>query len=163
MLTRSTALFVLTALLYAANPTLADIYKWVDDNGTVHFSDSPPTGAKSGNAKRVDLPRNSAPDAAANRQNISSPDQTPVKPAAKVVSNTVEIYITDWCKYCKQAMAFMNANRINFTAYDVEKDASAARRVRELGGNGGVPFAVVNGVTITGFSEGAYRQALNWP
>ncbi len=36
---------ILIALL-AANPVLADAYRWVDDNGVVHFSDRPREGAE---------------------------------------------------------------------------------------------------------------------
>ena len=45
-------------------------------------------------------------------------------------------------------------------AYDVEKDKEAAARKKELSGRSGVPFAVINGKKIYGYSEDAYARAL---
>ena len=46
------------ALLAAriALPAFADMYKWIDENGKVHYTDSPPPGKK---AKKLDLKINS--------------------------------------------------------------------------------------------------------
>lgn len=73
----------------------------------------------------------------------------------------VELYITTWCPYCQRAMKFFESRGIPFTAYDIEKDPDAARRKNQLDSRRGVPFAVVNGVPIHGFSEQAYQRALD--
>ncbi len=73
---------------------------------------------------------------------------------------TVEIYITDWCPYCAQAIKFLQANHIQYVAYDIEKDREAAERKKELSGRKGVPFAIINGKKIYGFSEKTYSKAL---
>jgi glutaredoxin len=65
--------------------------------------------------------------------------------------------------YCKKAVAFLESNRIAFQQHDVDKDPDAAARMRMLGGTGGVPFAVINGAAIVGFSARAYQQALGLP
>ena len=77
------------------------------------------------------------------------------KPAA-----TVEIYITDWCPYCAKAIKFLQANHIQYVAYDIEKDREAADRKKGLSGRKGVPFAIINGKKIYGFSEKTYSKAL---
>lgn len=39
--------FVLLALLFAATPVMAQVYRWVDEKGTVHYSNAaPPAGVK---------------------------------------------------------------------------------------------------------------------
>lgn len=73
----------------------------------------------------------------------------------------VELYITDWCPYCQKAMKFFQMRGIPFTAYDIEKDRDAARRKNELDSRRGVPFAVINGRQVHGFSEQAYQRALD--
>lgn len=73
---------------------------------------------------------------------------------------TVEIYITDWCPYCAQAIKFLQANHIQYVAYDIEKDKEAAKRKKELSGRKGVPFAIIKGKKIYGFSEKTYLKAL---
>ena len=72
----------------------------------------------------------------------------------------VELYVTSWCPYCKQAKQYFRSRDIPFTAYDIEKDGRAARRMAELDTRGGVPFAVINGQKIRGFSPEAYEKAL---
>ena len=73
----------------------------------------------------------------------------------------VELYITDWCPYCRMAMKFFQSKGIPFVAYDIEKDRDAARRKNELDRQRGVPFAVINGKLVHGFSEDAYQRALD--
>jgi glutaredoxin len=73
----------------------------------------------------------------------------------------VELYITDWCPYCRKAIQFFQSRGIPITVYDIEKDRDAARRKNELDSRRGVPFAVINGRQIHGFSEQAYQRALD--
>ncbi|MGC1403849.1 MAG: glutaredoxin domain-containing protein [Thermodesulfobacteriota bacterium] len=80
--------------------------------------------------------------------------------AAANPTKTVEIYVTDWCPYCAQAIKFLQANQIQYVAYDIEKDSQAAKRYRELSGRRGVPFAIINGKKIHGFSAQTYSKAL---
>ncbi len=75
-------------------------------------------------------------------------------------SDHVELYVTSWCPYCRQAIDFFRSRGINCVVYDIERDDNAARRKKELDPRKGVPFAVINGVKIHGFSENAYLKAL---
>jgi len=75
-------------------------------------------------------------------------------------SPKVELYITGWCPYCREAVDFFKARGIYFDLYDIEKDEKAALRKNELDGRRGVPFAVINGQKIHGYSEQAYLKAL---
>jgi glutaredoxin len=72
----------------------------------------------------------------------------------------VEIFTTSWCPYCVKAVKFLRDNNISFVEYDIEKDERAARRLQQLAGRGGVPFAIIDGKSISGWSEQAYKQAL---
>lgn len=72
----------------------------------------------------------------------------------------VELYVTDWCPWCKKAEAFFRKRGIEVTIYDVESDRQAAQRKAQLDSQRGVPFAVIDGTPIHGFSESLYRQAL---
>jgi hypothetical protein len=56
--------YLIAALLVAALPAAADMYKWVDEKGVTHYSESPPPeGTQS---KKLDLPP-LAPNAPASR------------------------------------------------------------------------------------------------
>jgi len=66
-------------------------------------------------------------------------------------SGVVEIYVTDWCGYCKKAINYMKSHDIRYVAYDVEKDDAARERHRELGGRG-VPLIIIGSNKMSGFS-----------
>jgi len=76
-------------------------------------------------------------------------------------TNQVELYVTSWCPYCRQAIDFFRSRGVYYVLYDIERDDNAARRKKELDPRKGVPFAVINGTKIHGFSEEAYLKALN--
>lgn len=152
------------------NQALAKIYTWVDQDGVTHISDKPPTPDRNAeNLETTDYPAPS-PDSA-NRQLVTKPISIKVPQETKYNkskdklnhSHDVETYTTSWCPYCKQAIAFLRSNRISFRQYDVEKDRKAAARMRALGGTRGVPFAIIDGKKIGGFSLNAYKQALGLP
>jgi glutaredoxin len=76
------------------------------------------------------------------------------------LAREVEIYTTSWCGYCKKAIHFLRTNNIPFNQYDIEKDPRAAKRMKALGGRGGVPFAIINEHKLYGFSENSYKRVL---
>lgn len=49
---------------------------------------------------------------------------------------------------------------MSYKVYDIEKDAAAAKRKKELDTGRGVPFAIINGIKISGWSKRAYETAL---
>ena len=60
-------LLVLTALLFYAAPAAAEMYRWVDVQGKVHYSDQPPT-EKSKSSKTLSIPNQDAtPTAESNK------------------------------------------------------------------------------------------------
>ena len=57
----------------------------------------------------------------------------------------------------------MRSNGIPYKNYDIEKDRKARARMKKLGGTGAVPFAIINGKTVRGYSEGTYKRLLGLP
>jgi glutaredoxin len=49
---------------------------------------------------------------------------------------------------------------VEVTVYDIEEDAAAAKRKQQLDSGRGVPFAVINGEKISGWSQKLYEMAL---
>jgi hypothetical protein len=87
--------FLLLLLLLAVTPLAAgELYKWVDEDGTVHFSDRKPADG----AERVDL----------EPLNVADPVDTDGTAGAAATDSggapagaTVTMYSTSWCGYCK--------------------------------------------------------------
>ena len=79
---------------------------------------------------------------------------------AATKAHQVELYVTDWCRYCQKAEAFLKSRNIPYTRYNVEEDPIAARRKVELGGGSGIPFAMIDGRPVSGFRESTYMKLL---
>ena len=129
-------LTVLFLILIITGLARAEIYKWVDGNGVVHISDVPPE----------------------NRGSIAKAES--ITPSENRTGPKVELYTTSWCPYCQKARDFFRSRGIPFTEYDIEKDKSAAARKNRLDKKKGVPFVVINGRGIHGWSAAAYEKAL---
>jgi glutaredoxin-like YruB-family protein len=152
------ALVCILLLIIGYNVSMADIYKWVDQDGTVYFQDTPPHGiSKSTKVQKIKQRPNESNDY--EPQEIRPPQNSGYKQTANAHPK-VEIYITSWCSYCKQAKEYLSSRGIPFTEYDIEKDKDAMRRKHDLSPKGGVPVAVINGKVIRGFASDAYDDAL---
>lgn len=159
---------IILSLILNGMSTAKEIYKWVDENGVIHFRDSPPHSIAP-SVKIETIPvheydyqdiRHSEPEVRKNNRGSNTTSSIPSQSAIRK-SAQVELYTTSWCFYCKKAREFFRSKGIPFTEYDIEKDKKAARRKRKLDKSGGVPFAVINGKGIHGFSKAAYERALH--
>jgi glutaredoxin len=134
---------LLLVLLMISPVTQADLYKWVDKNGKVHYGDSPPENVK---LKKI-------------TGNISSFTSVSVEPfvydpnlvSKRKESKSVVMYSTSWCGYCKKAARHFRKNKIPFTEYDIEKSARAANEYKKLRGRG-VPVILIGDRRMNGFS-----------
>ena len=188
---------ILLFVFFVAGVADARLYKWVDDNGVAHFSDSPPTRANTSGKVEAVSGKNKAgapsvtysdiadqsgrgPSTAAvgngsqpTNHNVQTTvgngqpkKQSPPRVASKRKSKKrdvpeVELYTTSWCPYCTKAKRFFRSRGILFKEYDITKDKAAARRKKKLDRKGGgVPFVVIKGKGIHGYSERAYELAL---
>jgi len=167
-------IWVIFIYILALGISSAEIYKWVDENGVTHYSDSPtqdtlePTATEEDEIQSADpAPANTPPlpdetqKGALNSDIFDILDETQDQ-EEEVAANTpnVEIYETSWCGYCKKAKDFFRSRGIDFVTYDIEQDQEAARRMRSLTNRRAVPYVVINGQGIQGYSVAAYEQAL---
>ncbi len=140
----------LAILVLVPSTLVADMYKWVDENGKVHYSDSPPPGKK---AKKLDLKINS----------ISGPPVVSSlgSSTARATNSTaqVRLYTTTWCGYCKKAKAYLQARGTSFREIDVESSEQGRSEFQALGGRG-VPVILVGNQRMDGYSEGTLAGML---
>ncbi len=147
--------------------TDAEMYKWVDDNGAVTFKDTPPPASKKKKKVKVytDADFDPAPPEQPVDTNPRPRKNTRAEPEKQVAPKqqqreTVELYVTAWCGYCKKARAYLDKKGVPYVAYDIEKDAAANQRHKELGGRG-VPLIIIGSNKISGFSEESIDYYLN--
>ena len=166
-MTKSIVVAATTLLLMAVSLAGAEMYQWVDESGAVTFKDTPPPA--SGKRRKVKVykdsdfapaPPTQAVPAARGDKSIAMPASQPSTPKKERFTGTVEMYVTDWCGYCKKAQSYMNSRGISYVAYDIEKDSSAKQRHKELGGRG-VPLIIIGSNKMSGFSPETLEYYLN--
>jgi len=164
--------YFISILILAIGTPSAEIYKWVDENGVTHYSDSQSNQNSEPADTQNDKIRSPDPHPAISPQLPDESQNGTLDPdflkalneihedAVVINTPTVEIYETSWCGYCKKAKNFFRSKGIDFIAYDIEKDQQAARRMMKMTRQRAVPFVVINGQGISGYSEAAYEQTL---
>jgi len=146
--------FVTAILLMIANSSLAEIYKWRDEHGRLHFGDRPPVTVES---ETVTVKPNtySAPRLDDHYYDFTSP------PSQQSVANKVTLYSAVWCAVCKKAKRYFAENNIAYTEYDVEKSKKGRNDYKKLKATG-VPIILVGKRRMNGFSA-ATLQAIYKP
>ena len=167
MIRSLTIILTLVVFLLSFGTSSAEIYSWEDENGVVHYSDTPPAHITEWETKE----EATGDESQQNDQNqqyeynpeliseildeLEDDSEDDSEPGP-----SVELYITSWCTYCHKAKAFFRSKGIEYTEYNIEKDAEAAQRMRSYTKSRAVPFAIINGRMIQGYSSAAYERAL---
>jgi len=135
------SLILTISLLLSSSVSYAEIYKWVDANGKVHFSDQ-----KSASFKSEEL-----------TLEINTYTNVSVDKSIYNVGPKVVMYSTNSCGYCKKARKYFNKNNISYTDYNIEKNIQAKRRFKKMGARG-VPVILVGNKRLNGFSERGFKR-----
>lgn len=147
---RNVIIAAIGALLTAvAAGSFAQVYRWVDANGRVHYTEKPPPGV----AGKVVQPR------------INSYGGAPASSGARAASAAaasqpeVVMYATDWCPYCRQARQHFARQGIAYREIDIEKSAAGRAEYDRLGGRG-VPLVLVGSQRMQGFRAESFDRLL---
>ncbi|WP_435106195.1 DUF4124 domain-containing protein [Arhodomonas sp. AD133] len=132
----------------------AGVYKWVDEDGNVHFTDKPSGGQSGEEVEFDDINSYEAPSLGEMPQWIDSRNDTSDRVP-------VVMYATQWCPYCKKARQYFKDNDIAYTEYDVENSRKGKRDYKRMG-EPGVPIIFIGDTRMNGFSasrfETVYRR-----
>ncbi len=156
---KQSMLLTVLLLLIFAMPASAELYKYTDAKGELHFVDDISKVPKKyrkqlesaepqGNANFMD-----AAPASRSAQESTAPEP-PEQRRVVSPSTNVEVFMTSWCGYCRKMIKFLNEKGIPYTAYDIEKDSAAARAYGELGVRG-VPVVRVGSHVVSGYNPEA--------
>jgi glutaredoxin len=80
-----------------------------------------------------------------------APDQSIAQPVA-AKHESVILYATSWCGYCKKTRQLLSDNNVKYTEYDIETSEEGRKQHEQLGGNG-VPVLDIKGTVIHGYDE----------
>jgi glutaredoxin len=135
------------ALLLCAGGAGAQMYKWTDAKGVVHYSDQPPA-AKGAKVETRALDRGA-------RQ-----VELPYGLAAAVRANPVLLYTTPGCQACDEGRALLKERGIPFSEKTVKSNEDQ-QMLKQAGGDVQLPLLVVGGARRIGFEAGAWHEALS--
>ena len=167
MIRSQTIILILIALLVSFGISSAEIYSWEDENGVVHYSDTQPSHITEWEEKEEATGGDSQQNDQGQRyeynpeliseilEELEDDSSDDIEPGP-----SVELYVTSWCTYCHKAKAFFRSRGIEFAEYNIEKDQAAAQRMLSHTKSRAVPFAIINGHIVQGYSIAAYEHAL---
>ena len=72
----------------------------------------------------------------------------------------IKIYSTPTCTWCQKAKKYFKLNNLEYTDIDVNYDEAAAKEMKKISGQSGVPVIVINGTVIIGFDKIAINEAI---
>lgn len=140
------------ALFGVALGASAQIYRWTDDKGRVHITDTPPPAS----AKAVKKSGTPSPDTGAPQPSAAEPY---VLQQART-NYPITLYTTPNCEGCDAARKLLNARGLPFKEISVT-EASQIDELKKVAGNTSVPALVVGSTVQKGFEEGAYQRVLD--
>jgi glutaredoxin len=136
-------------MLAAATAAAQQLYRWTDDKGRVHITDTPPPPS----AKSVQK-----------KSYASTPaegGQTPYELAQAIKDFPVTLYTAPSCNEpCQDARAALNQRGVPFKEVQVS-DAQTADELKRVSGGEQVPVLVVGRSVHNGFLQSAYDSLLD--
>lgn len=134
----------------AAGTANAQLYRWTDPSGRVHFTDTPPPPNAKNVQKKRGGPGPSAPGA---------PREPYVLQQARKAA-PVTLYTAPGCDPCGAARKLLNERGVPFKEVSVADEAGAAELKNAVGG-ATVPAIVVGKSSQMGFEQGVYHALLD--
>jgi uncharacterized protein DUF4124 len=142
---------IVSLLMMAGAAGAGTMYRWVDSDGKVHYSDQPPPA--SANPQQVEQKRMGTSEADAGR----FPYATQL--AAK--NFPVTLYVTDCGEACTRGRELLRKRGIPFTEKNPQQPAEQQELSKLLSGQLEVPVLKVGSNLVRGFEEGQWNSALD--
>lgn len=110
------------AVLLAATPIAAEVYKWTDKDGRVHYGDRPPAPQAPELLKDISVYEADAPTNRSAGPRKRTADAAEV--ASCVASNGTTLYAASWCGQCKKQLALFGASASALPYVECSADGS---------------------------------------
>ena len=130
----------------------AQMYRWTDEKGRVHVTDTPPPASAKG------VKKSGTPAA-----EPGSPQPSGAEPFALQQARTnfpVTLYTTPNCEGCDAARKLLNARGVPFKEVSVT-DSSQLEELQKAVGSNSVPAMIVGSTVQKGFEGGPYHAVLD--
>jgi len=137
-----------TVLCLAAFAASAQIYRWTDDKGRLHVTDTPPPATAKNVRKSGEPPAH---------------EPTPSEPFALQRARTqfpITLYTAPGCEGCTEARKMLNARGLPFTEVSVATEEQV-EALKKAAGSATVPTMIVGRTVQRGFESGVYQGLLD--
>jgi len=126
----------------------ATLYRWVDDQGVIHVSETPPEG------------KMNVAQAVVGEDPAKEPKAGPSteRKEFRVRPGEVTIYTTPTCPWCHKAKAWLRDKKIRYREIDVTSDRKGLDEMVKISGQTGVPVIVVGEEVIVGFNQNRLNE-----
>ena len=142
-------LIAIIAIFLSASAAQAQLYRWIDENGRVRYSDTPPPASAKGVEKKQFGGGASEPSA-------------PYATQRAMREYPVVLYTVPDCgKFCADARAFLEKRGIPYGEVVVRSNEQIEEMRRKLGGKNQVPALMVGADGLSGFEAAAWNSALD--
>jgi glutaredoxin len=142
-------LFVGIAALAMNAAAQTNMYRWVDKDGKVHFSDQPPPQTeKNVQQKRI-------------QGNVIEVDKMPFATRDAMKKNPVVLYTAANCDACKEGRTMLTTRGIPFTEKVVDKDQKLLDELKKTAGETSVPMLMIGNNPIKGYETVQWQSALD--
>ena len=149
-MTRAIVFFVIAFSAVAASAQ--QMYRWTDDKGRVHITDTPPPPS----AKGVQKSKGGASVPAE-----GSSDQTPYSLALAMKEYPVSLYTSPMCKDpCQRAREHLNKRGVPFKEIQVW-DVDSNEELKRVSGSNQVPTVLVGSSVQKGYEVSAFDELLD--
>jgi glutaredoxin len=139
-------------LVFASAAVAQQLYRWTDEKGRVHITDTPPPAS----ARSVQ-----SAGAAASAASAAPESQQPYELTLAVKDYPVTLYTSPGCKGpCEAARALLNKRAVPFKEVQVW-DEQSNEELKKVSGRNDVPTLVVGRSVHVGFEEGAFNALLD--
>lgn len=129
------------ALAFATGGEAAKLYKWIDENGNVTYSATPPPN-QAAEKKEINVGRTAV-----------SADAGPRAP--------VVLYVAPKCASCDMARAYLDKRKVPYTLKNAESDPAVQEELKSKSGGMSVPTITVGDKVMRGYLESLLEGELD--
>ena len=142
------ALAAALALACLATHAQTTLYRWVDKDGKVQYTDTPPPAEAKGASQK--------------RYGSSAPDQAlPYATQTAMKRNPVMLWVVPNCEPCAQGRQLLANRGVPFSERDAQANVETQAALKQLQGDINVPVLEVGSTRVRGFEEGQWNAALD--
>jgi len=150
---------ILKIIIFFIAPLLAQadtVYKSVGPDGGIIYSDRPPADSKiEKNLIFNDSPSSPLPEYVIRYKEELEKRLQKSSQEIKQPGDSVQLFIAQWCGYCRKAKAYLATRKIDYREYDIDT-ADGMQAFAQAGGGKGVPLLLWRGQRISGFTKANY-------